>query len=235
VRIAYYRPVMIAALAQRFDAALEVLKAQGAELVEVQRPALEGLSQAEHDVLRTELKADLNAYLFTSTTAVKTRSLAEVIAFNKANAAAEMPLFAQESFEEAETTRGVNDAEYLGARAKSVRLAAREGLDVMLAKADILVQPTTGPAWLIDPIYTDQGRGPSASGLPAVSGYPHLTVPMGLVGGLPVGLSFIARPYEEGKLLGAGYVYEQAAKARVAPTYRATVDMGAAFKGAVEP
>jgi amidase len=56
-------------------------------VVEVQRPALEGLSQAEHDVLRTELKADLNAYLFTSTTAVKTRSLAEVIAFNKANAA----------------------------------------------------------------------------------------------------------------------------------------------------
>ena len=104
----------------------------------------------------------------------------------------------------------------------------------MLAKADILVQPTTGPAWLIDPVYTDQGRGPSARGLPAVSGYPHLTVPMGLVGGLPVGLSFIARPYEEGKLLGAGYVYEQAAKARTAPTYRPSVDAGDAFKGAVE-
>jgi len=184
--------------------------------------------------LRTELKADLNAYLFGATAAVKTRSLADLIAFNKANADTEMPLFAQESFEEAETTRGIADAEYLGARAKSVRLAAREGLDVMLAKVDILVQPTAGPAWLIDPIYTDQFRGPSASGLPAVSGYPHLTVPMGLVGGLPVGLSFIARPYEEGKLLGAGYVYEQAAKARVAPTYRPTIEGGAAFKGAVE-
>ena len=234
VRVAYYRPMMSAALGERFSAALEVLKAQGAELVEVERPALEGLGQSEHDVLRTELKADLNAYLSSATASVKTRSLADLIAFNKANAEAEMPLFAQENFEEAEGTRGTADAEYLGARAKSLRLAAREGLDVMLAKADILVQPTTGPAWLIDPIYTDQSHGPSASGLPAVSGYPHLTVPMGLVGGLPVGLSFIARPYEEGKLLGAGYVYEQAAKARVAPTYRPTIDGGAAFKGAVE-
>lgn len=234
LRIAYYRPAMGAALAGQFAAALEVLRAQGAEVFEVARPDLDGLGQAEHDVLRTELKADLNAYLAGASMAVKARTLADIIAFNRAQAQAEMPLFAQESFEEAEATRGVADAEYLGARAKSVRLAATEGLEVMLAKADILVQPTAGPAWLIDPIYNDQFRGPSASGLPAVSGYPHLTVPMGLVGGLPVGLSFIARPYEEGKLLGAGYVYEQAARARVAPTYRATVDAGAAFQGAVE-
>lgn len=234
VRVAYYRPTMSAALGARFAAALDVLKAQGAELIEVARPNLDGLGAAEQEVLRSELKADLNTYLAGATAAVKLRRLADIIAFNRANAEAEMPLFAQESFEEAEETRGIADPEYLGARAKSVRLAAKEGLEVMLAKADILVQPTTGPAWLIDPIYTDQGRGPSASGLPAVSGYPHLTVPMGLVGGLPVGLSFIARPYEEGKLLGAGYVYEQAARARVAPTYRASVDAGAAFKGAVE-
>lgn len=234
VRVAYYRPTMSAALGTRFTAALDVLKAQGAELIEVTRPNLDGLGAAEQEVLRTELKADLNTYLASATAAVKLRTLADIIAFNRANAEAEMPLFAQESFEEAEGTRGIADPEYLGARAKSLRLAAREGLEVMLAKADILVQPTTGPAWLIDPIYTDQGRGPSASGLPAVSGYPHLTVPMGLVGGLPVGLSFIARPYEESKLLGAGYVYEQAAKARSAPTYRLSVDAGDAFKGAVE-
>ncbi|MFX5991151.1 amidase, partial [Acinetobacter baumannii] len=91
---------------------------------------------------------------------------------------------------------GLSDPEYLGARAKSLRLAGEDGIDAMLAKADatILVEPTTGPAWLIDTVYGDQYEGPSSSELPAVAGYPNLTVPMGLARGLPVGLSFIGKP-----------------------------------------
>ena len=152
---------------------------------------------------------------------------------NTANAATEMPFFAQETFESAEKTRGLDDAEYLGARAKSKRLAGVEGIDAMLAKANaqILVEPSYGPGWLIDGVYGDQYNGPSSSELPAVAGYPNLTVPMGLVRGLPVGLSFIGTAYSEGTLLGAGYVYEQASKARVAPRYLPTADVGPGMDG----
>ena len=92
------------------------------------------------------------------------------------------------------------------------------------ANVQMLVSPSTGPAWLADPVNGDQSSGPSASRLPAVSGYPHLTVPMGLVRGLPVGLSFIGPAWSEGLLLRSGYAFEQQAKARVAPRYLPSVD-----------
>ncbi|OYY67847.1 amidase [Sphingomonas sp. 28-63-12] len=234
VRVAVYRPEMNADLTKAFDAALAVLKAQGAVLVDVEKPKLEGIGAAEFAVLLTELKADLNSYLATTPAAVKTRTLAEVIAFNETNAATEMPYFGQETFVAAEKTNGLADAEYLGARAKSLRLAGKEGIDVMLAKAgaQILIEPSYGPGWLIEPVYGDQYNGPSSSELPAISGYPNLTVPMGLVRGLPVGLSFIGKAHSEAVLLGAGFVYEQASKARVAPRYLPTADVGPGMDGA---
>jgi amidase len=95
-------------------------------------------------------------------------------------------------------------------------------------KVQLLVTPTYGTPWLSDPAHGDQFSGPSASELPAVSGYPHLTVPMGLVDGLPAGLSFIGTAHADALLLRAGYAYEQASKARVAPRYLPTVaaDLG---------
>ena len=233
VRIAVLRPVMRAPLGERYEAALAVLAAQGAVLVPVDKPKLEGLGEAEHAVLRTELKADLNAYLAGTPAAVSARTLDALVAFDMAQAPAEMPYFAQESFVEAQTAPGLEDAEYLGLLAKSRRLAGKEGIDAMLAaaQATLLVEPTYGPGWLIDPVYGDSYDGPSASELPAVSGYPHLTVPMGLVRGLPVGLSFIGRPWQEAMLLGAGYVYEQASHARVAPRYLPQADVGPGQEG----
>ncbi len=144
-----------------------------------------------------------------------------------------MPYFGQETFEAAAKTRGLDDWEYRGARAKSLRLAGAEGIDAMLAKGKLalIVSPTTGPAWLIEPVYGDQGQGPSASRLPAVSGYPHLTVPMGLVRGLPVGLSFIGPAYGEALLFSAGYDYEQASRARKAPRYLPSADIGPGQEG----
>ena len=231
-RIAVLRPAMPAALAERFDAALAVLKRQGAVLVDVQAPDLPGLGKAETTVLQAELKADIAAYLATTPAAVKPRSLADLIAFNKANAAAEMPFFAQETFEEAQARAPLTDAAYLDARAAS-RQIARAALDTMLteANASMIVTPTYGMPWLSDPVYSDQFQGPSASELPAVSGYPHLTVPMGLARGLPVGLSFIGKPFSDGDLLGAGYAYEQAAKARVAPRFLPTAEAGPELNG----
>lgn len=230
MRIGYWRPAMEASLGAAFDKALDVLRAGGATLVEVQMPELKGLGEAEGLVLYTELKADLAAYLATTPAAVKVRTLADVIAFNTAYADAEMPFFGQETFEKAEKLKGLDDPDYRAARAKSLRLAGVEGIDAMLKAGNVqlLVTPTYGTPWLSDPAHGDQFTGPSASELPAVSGYPHLTVPMGLVEGLPAGLSFIGTAYSDGLLLNAGYAYEQASKARVAPRYLPSVpaDLG---------
>jgi amidase len=233
LRIAVVRPTMSVPLAARFDAALAVLKAAGAELVEVKRPKLDGMGDAEFTVLKTELKADLNAYLAGTPAAVTTRTLDDVIAFDTANATTEMPFFAQETFEAAAKTKGLDDPAYKTARATSLRLAGVEGIDAMLkaAGATVLVEPTYGAAWLSDPVHGDQSDGPSSSELPAIAGYPNLTVPMGLVGGLPVGLSFIATRNGDATVLGAGYAYEQRAKARVAPRYLPVADVGPGLDG----
>jgi amidase len=231
VRVGYIRPQMSDDLGKRFDAALESLKAAGAVLVEVTPPKLEGVGDAEFTVLQVELRADLNAYLATTPAGVTTRTLAQVIDFDIAHRDSEMPFFAQEIFVMADKTKGLDDPDYLAARAKSLKLAGEDGIMAMLkaANVEIIVTPTTGPAWLSDPVHGDQGSGPSASRLPAVSGYPHLTVPMGLVRGLPVGLSFIGPPWSEALLLRTGYAYEQQSHARVAPRYLPTVgaDVGA--------
>ncbi len=233
MRVGVIRPDMTPDLAAKYQAALDVLRAAGAILVEVEQPKLDGLGEAELVVLKTELKADLDAYLATTPAAVRTRTLADVIAFNKANAATEMPIFGQELFEQSVETKGLADPAYRAARAKSLRLAGVEGIDAMLAKANaaVLVEPTYGAAWLSDPVYGDQYGGPSSSELPAVAGYPNLTVPMGLIRGLPVGLSFIAGKHSDATVLGAGYAYEQRARARVAPAYRATADAGPGLGG----
>ena len=232
LRIAVLRPDMAPDLKARFDAALEVLKRGGATLVDVTRPATPGLGEAEQLVLHTELKADLDAYLATTPAAVTTRTLDAVIAFNDANARQEMPYFAQETFLAAAKTKGLADPAYLAAREKS-RTAAAGAIDAMLkdANASVLVSPSYGAAWFADPVHGDRSTGASASQLPAVSGYPHLTVPMGLVDSLPVGISFIGTAYSEAQLLGAGYAYEQMSKARVAPRYLAEADAGPGMEG----
>ncbi|QIG78983.1 amidase [Stakelama tenebrarum] len=233
VRIGVLRPDMSADLEAKYDEALQQLVAAGAVLVEVTPPDHPDLDEDEFHVLLVELKADLDAYLATTPSTVTTRTLAEVMAFNEDNAEAEMPYFAQEIFAMAADTRGLDDEGYRAARERSARMSGPEGIDVMLAQGDValLVSPTYGLPWLSDPVHGDQFDGPSASMWPAVSGYPHLTVPMGLVHGLPAGLSFIGTAYSEATLLEAGYAYEQQAQARVVPEYLPTVDAGAGIEG----
>ncbi|MGA9658761.1 MAG: amidase, partial [Asticcacaulis sp.] len=175
-----------------FEMALNTLRDQGAVLVDIKDSSVEGLGDAETTVLMTEFKADLNTYLASTPSTVKTRTLADVIAFNTAHAAQEMPYFGQELFEQAEQTKGLTDSAYIKAAAfaKSASSARIDGL-LAANKVTVMVAPTYGPVWLSDLIYGDQYDGPSATQLSATSGYPHLTVPMGKVQGLPVGLSFI--------------------------------------------
>jgi amidase len=203
---------------QVFDAALARLRAAGAELVEIRDgPDMEAIGAAEGVVLSTEFKVDVEAYLAsTSPERVPSRTLADLIAFNAAHAAEEMPLFGQELFEKARATLGLADPAYVEARAKGRRMAGPEGIDRLLSVHHVvaLVAPTLGPAWLIDPVLKDHYLGGDAGQMAAVAGYPHLTVPMGRVRGLPVGLSIIGPAWSEATLLSLGYAFEQA---RAAP------------------
>ncbi|HEX8481343.1 MAG TPA: amidase, partial [Allosphingosinicella sp.] len=199
---------------------------RGAVLVEIEKfERKPEMGQGEFKVLLTELKADLNAYLATTPPAVRTRSLAEIIAFNKGSAR-ELALFGQDTFEEAEKTRGLDDPEYKKARETSLRLAGAEGIDKMLKDNNVvaLVGPTVAAAWLIDAVHGDSYPGGGAGGFAAVAGYPHLTVPMGGVKGLPVGLSFIGPKWSDGMILSLGYAYEQASRKRIEPRFLPSIE-----------
>ena len=188
-------------------------------------PARQEIGRNELIVLLRELKVDMNAYLTTLPASVQTRTLADVIAFNRAHAGQELALFGQELFEQAEATPGL-DGDYRTARETSLRLAGREGIDRLLREHNVvaLVGPTMPPAWPIDAVNGDQISGGGGGGLAAVAGYPHLTVPMGHVRGLPVGLSFIGPKWSDALILSLGYAFEQAAQRRIEPRFLPSIE-----------
>jgi amidase len=226
------------AVLAEFDRALDQLRAGGAELVDLtgQLKGQDEVGRNELVVLLTELKSDMGAYLASTPEAVKARSLDDLIAFDRAHAEQEMPLFGQDLFEQAQAMKGPDGDDYRRARETARRLAGAEGLDkVMTAgRLDAVVAPTTGPAWRTDVVDGDHDSG-SASTLPAVAGYPHLTVPMGEVKGLPVGLSFIGRAWSEPQLLALGYAYEQRAHARKPPTYAPSIELDPEVQARLAP
>jgi amidase len=221
-----------------FEEALNVLKAQGATLVDIDKfDQRQEMSQNSFRVLLTELKADLAAYLATTPPEVRVRTLADIIAFNKENSDRELALFGQKTFEEAEKTKGLDDPEYKKARETSFRIAGPEGIDRMMKEHGLaaLVGPTMPAAWLIDAVHGDMYPGGGAGGLAAVAGYPHLTVPMGTVKGLPVGLSFMGGKWQDAAILSLGYAYEQASKRRVEPQFLPSVEESAEVASKLRP
>ncbi len=210
-------------IAALFDAALKAMQGAGATIVEIKdsKTGLDGLGAAELEVLMTELKADIATYLASLPAKDGPKTLADLIAFNKAHPE-ELRWFDQSLFELAETKGGLDGKDYLEAKAEAARLAGPAGIDRLLAEnmADFLVGVTNGPAWTTDLVNGDHYTGPSVSQMPAVAGYPHLTVPMGAVEGLPIGLSIIGQKWGDADVLAAGFAYEQVSRKRVTPTYR---------------
>ena len=209
--------IMTAALAQL--AALGAVLVDPADLVVPPE-----LNPAELTVLAAELEVYLDAYLAGRGADVAVRSLADVIAFNQRHADRELELFGQELFAMATGQGGLADPAYVAARALCLRIARDQLLDKVLADhhLDAFVTATSAPAWLIDPINGDAVFGPSATTLPAIAGYPHVTVPAGAYRGLPVGLSFFGPAFSDGALLGYAYAFEQATRHRRPPGFLPT-------------
>ena len=213
-----------------FEEALAALKHAGAEIIDpVEITAIGKVDAPELQVLQFEFKADLNKYLAWLGPNTQVHTLKEVIEFNERNAAREMPYFGQELMQKSEAKGELSSADYQKALADCRRLSRAEGIDRTMEKhkLDALVAPTDSPAWLTDFIDGDHFSG-SSSTLPAVAGYPHITVPMGEVFGLPVGISLFGRAWSEVTLIKLAHAFEQMTKARKPPRFLASVQIGSA-------
>jgi amidase len=203
-----------------FERAIETMRARGAIIVDPANIPTQGKFDAdEQTVLLYEFKDGLNRYL--AQRSATPRTLAELIAYNTNEKDREMPIFGQELFVSAQAKGSLDSQEYVEAHERAKRLASTDGIDAALQKdhLDALIAPTMGPAWITDWVNGDHFVGGGTSSAPAVAGYPHITVPMGLVRGLPVGLSLVATAWSEPKLIGYAYAFEQATHARQPPHF----------------
>ncbi|MFZ9394881.1 MAG: amidase [Erythrobacter sp.] len=199
-----------------FEQALRDLEAAGAVLVDVQYDWPDGFWDRAFTVLLFELQRDMKAYLATLPDPAMPDSLADIVAFNRANAASELRWFGQDVFEQALVT--TDEATYREALEANLKATREDGIDRLLATHEVrfLVAPTGGPAWTTDLVNGDNFGGEIGAGsLPAIAGYPHLTVPMGAVEGLPIGLSLFAGKWQDHAVLKAGAAYEKARTAKL--------------------
>jgi amidase len=210
-------------IAALYANAREVFEKEGANAIDTTAPGVfDELDEPSLDALLYEFKPAINDYLATlDPSQVPCRTLADLIAFNQAHADEELIVFGQEIFEMAQAKGPLTDAPYQKALATLQRAADVEGLATLLGSqgVEVLMAPSAGPADLIDPVWGDRrsgGRSPIA-GAAAIAGYPSITVPAGLVSGLPVGITLVTRRNQDGLLLQVARAFERAANARVAP------------------
>ncbi len=202
-----------------FKESIQTLKDKGAIIIEVDliKKINEANDDGEFEVLQFEFKDGLNKYLATANAKVKT--LADVIAFNKANEKTAMPYFKQETLVSSEAKGDLNSKAYKDALISST--STRKIISTILKEnqLDAICGISNGPAACIDNINGDYGTGFSFSGPAATAGYPHITLPMGMLHQLPIGISFIADAYQEAELIKITYAFEQATKKRVVPKF----------------
>jgi len=203
-----------------YKQAIELMKKEGVEISEVEiiKPLNEATGNAEFQVLLYEFKDGVNKYLAAANAPMKT--LADVINFNITNEEKAMPYFKQEILKQANDKGDLNSKEYTDALAKT--LASRKMLSDLMQQnnLDALCGVTNGLSWCIDLVNGDYDTGFSLSTPAAISGFPHITVPMGFVHDLPIGISFFATAYMEPQLLSLAYAYEQASKMRKPPMFK---------------
>ncbi len=211
----------------RMETALDAMRRAGAVIVDPANIAMPTNAGAlELTVLLYELKSDLNAYLARLGPNAPVKSLADVIAFNDAHEAQEMPYFGQDTFLKAEAKGRLTNQEYVDAVKDLLTIGRTDGIDKAMNanNLDALVAPTGGPAWVTDLINGDNASGQTSSAA-AIARYPSVSVPAGTVFGLPVGISFFGRAWSEGTLIKLAFAFEQITKVRTAPKFLPTADL----------
>ncbi len=209
-----------------FDEAVDAMRAGGAAVVDpADLPNAAWNDELPLLVLEYEFKANMNAYLESLGSDAPVRSLAEIIDFNERNAELEMPHFGQERLIASHARGPLTDPQYLDAVRTIQRGNREDGIDALMDRHDLdaIVAPTRGLAWKTDHIVGDRLDGGSSAGPAAIAGYPDITVPMGFVSGLPVGVSFFGRAWSEPTLLRIAYAYEQATDHRASPAFAETL------------
>jgi amidase len=199
------------------------MKKAGAELVDVKFPNLRKFGDASFIVLQYEFKDGLEKYL--RERGAKYKTLDDLIKFNNDNAAKELQYFTQDIFESSAKKVSLSDKEYTDALETCRRYTRTEGIDQAMDanKLDAVVAPSNAPTWMIDTVNGDCGSGyVGTSSMPAIAGYPNITVPAGFAKELPIGISFFGRAWSEGTLIKLAYSFEQATKARRKPKFLAT-------------
>ncbi len=212
-----------------FEDCLEAMKQLGAVIVDpAMVPNFNKFGKTEREVLHYEFKAGLSKYLASLGPKARMRTMEDVIKFNEENAARVMPYFGQEHLIIAQQKGPLSSKAYREALARNRRLTRAAGIDAVMKKyrLDALVVPSGGPAWVIDLVNGDASTWDMESTAPAaVAGYPHITVPAGYVFGLPVGISFFARAWQEPTLIKLAYAFEQTTRVRQTPQFLATADL----------
>jgi amidase len=207
-----------------FETGIDVMKALGAVIIDPANvPNFNKFGKTELEVLHYEFKAGLNKYLAGSNVRLKT--MKEIIKFNEENKARVMPYFGQEHMLAAQEKNGLRDTKYRDAVEKNHLLTRKNGIDATMKKykLDALIVPSGGPSWMIDLVNGDAINWDMESTSPAaVAGYPHITVPAGYLFGLPVGISFFARAWQEPTLIKLAYAFEQGTRIRKAPEFLQT-------------
>ncbi|RJP46744.1 MAG: amidase, partial [Anaerolineaceae bacterium] len=215
-------------VARIMEQSLDAMKQAGAILVDVELKSSDAFGKTEVEVLLFEFKADLDAYL-AACTDVSVRSMADVVKFNEENRARVLPYFGQERMEAALKKGPLTSKKYRAALEKNHRLARTEGINAVMTKRrlDAIVCPSGGPAWMIDPVNGDGIRtwDMDSTSYAAVAGTPHITVPAGYIFGLPVGISFFAKAWQEPTLIKLAYAFEQATKIRKPPQFLPTAEL----------
>lgn len=216
------------------ESSLDAMRQAGAVLIDVEIKSSDIFGKTEVEVLLFEFKADLNAYL-AACTDTNVHSMADVIRFNEENQARVMPYFGQERMEAAQDKGPLTTRKYLNALEKNHRLSRVEGINATMKKhrLNTIICPTGGAAWVIDLVNGDGVRNwdMDSTSYPAAAGYPHITVPAGYIFGLPVGISFIAKAWQEPMLIKLAYAFEQATKIRKPPEFLPTARVDGEWDG----
>lgn len=199
---------------------VEFLKKQGAEVIEIDKLADPKVEDLSFQVLLYEYKDGLNKYFQSLGPKAAVKNIEELMAFNEKDTI-ELDYFNQRYLEMALEKGDLNSKEYKDALSGMKKMMCDEGIDKVMnnLKLDAIIAPTGAPAWKTDVVNGDSYHVGSSSPA-AISGYPNITVPMGNIDGLPVGISFFGRAWSEPLLLEIAYSFEQASRHRIIPQFK---------------